>query len=620
MSAAPAPSAAAADPPRSAAEFLAEARAFEREGELFRAYDIAMHGLQQHKDDIWLQHRAVLCLASAGVTKRAMALFGAFGLARRTELEMRTLHGRLLKDIALATAGPGRREKLTSAAATYLDAYRWAGQHAPHEAYYPGINAATLHLLADERAAAADLAREVLATLARLPDPENPYYAIATKIEAHLILGELDQARDQIPAALAAQGDKVDFRALATTLRQCQLVLEETPHEADWLSTLAPPRVVHYTGHLIAAPGRPGRFAADEEAAIRARIEANFDAEKVGFGYGSLAAGADILFAEALLERGASLHVVLPFNEEEFIEQSVRPSGGGWIDRYKACRAKATTVRFATSDAYLGDERLFGYCSELAMGLALLLGRHLCAPVEQIAVWDGAPGVGEAGTGADAERWRRATGHEQTIIPCHGTRERAAPRADTKPAGRRQTRAMLFGDIKGFSKLTDVDLPKFVDVIMARFARVLDRNPECFEFVNTWGDGLYVVSKDASQAARLALELQEEMELLDLKAAGLPDDMALRVGGHLGPVFLGVDPVLKRDNFFGAHVTRAARIEPVTPPGSVYVTETFAAVLQLYDADAFICDYVGMTDGAKGYPPMRMFLLRRNPKAPPPRS
>ena len=32
-----------------------------------------------------------------------------------------------------------------------------------------------------------------------------------------------------------------------------------------------------------------------------------------GVAYGALAAGADIILAEALLKRGAALHVVLPF-------------------------------------------------------------------------------------------------------------------------------------------------------------------------------------------------------------------------------------------------------------------------------------------------------------------
>jgi hypothetical protein len=87
--------------------------------------------------------------------------------------------------------------------------------------------------------------------------------------------------------------------------------------------------------------------------------------------------------------------------------------------------------------------------------------------------------------------------------------------------------------------------------------------------------------------------------------------MALRLGGHLGPVYQTDDPVLERRNFFGAHVSRAARIEPVTPEGCVYVTETFAAVLALYNGDEFVCDYVGMTEAAKKYGAMRMFLVRQ---------
>ena len=96
----------------------------------------------------------------------------------------------------------------------------------------------------------------------------------------------------------------------------------------------------------------------------------------VGFGYGSLAAGADILFAEQLLERGASLHVVLPFDCAEFVEVSVRPAGEGWVARFRACLDRAASVHYATEDRYLGDDHLFGYCSQVAMGLALLRARH----------------------------------------------------------------------------------------------------------------------------------------------------------------------------------------------------------------------------------------------------
>jgi class 3 adenylate cyclase len=171
---------------------------------------------------------------------------------------------------------------------------------------------------------------------------------------------------------------------------------------------------------------------------------------------------------------------------------------------------------------------------------------------------------------------------------------------------------MLFGDVKGYSKLTDVEVPVFFKLVLGAFARVLKPYGNKVLHKNTWGDALYLVFDDAGLAARCALQLQDEMAAIDRAAAGLPADMGLRIGGHLGPTFAGIDPVIDKPAFFGAHVSRAARVEPVTPVGSIYVTEAFAAILALHNADEFACDYVGITQAAKHYkPPMRMFALRR---------
>ena len=74
-------------------------------------------------------------------------------------------------------------------------------------------------------------------------------------------------------------------------------------------------------------------------------------------------------------------------------------------------------------------------------------------------------------------------------------------------------------------------------------------------------------------------------------------------------MFPVIDPMLKVDAFMGSHVSRTARIEPVTPPGAVYVTEAFAAALVLSGNRALTCDYVGHMAAAKGE--LRMYRLRR---------
>ena len=65
----------------------------------------------------------------------------------------------------------------------------------------------------------------------------------------------------------------------------------------------------------------------------------------------------------------------------------------------------------------------------------------------------------------------------------------------------------------------------------------------------------------------------------------------------------------------GSHVSRTARIEPVTPPGAVYVTEAFAAALVLSGPRELACDYVGHMPAAKGYGRLRMYRLRRRSRA-----
>jgi class 3 adenylate cyclase len=174
---------------------------------------------------------------------------------------------------------------------------------------------------------------------------------------------------------------------------------------------------------------------------------------------------------------------------------------------------------------------------------------------------------------------------------------------------------MLFADVTGFSKLTDELLPVFAGSFLTAFAAVVDRYQEDVWHRNTWGDALYVVLTNARVAASCALDLQEAVAAIDLDGLGLPPNLALRLGGHVGPVFPTHDPVLDALAFMGSHVSRTARVEPVTPPGGVYVTEPFAAALGLEGGSEFACEYVGRMPAAKDYGELRMYRLRRQVSA-----
>ena len=588
---------------------------YEKQGELFRAYDLAMEALKVFKNDAWLQHRAVLCLANAGAIELAREKFQALNLHLRDDIECITLNGRLFKQLALQTEYKDRAPILKQAIVYYELAWQHTLANASPDAYYPGINVATLKFLVGDTIEAMDVAELVLNQLQPLLASRDiasseRYWPLATAIEAHLILGEIDKARSL--ANEAVQASKGNFVKLASTAKQLEHVLRHQGLDLKAFGIFSPPKVVHYTGHMISRPDTAGRLLKEDVPRIMVRINEELASSQVVAAYGSLAAGSDILFAEALLAHGVKLHVMLPFNKEEFLDISVRPCGPEWEPRFHHCLSQAQSVYFVTEDEYLGDDSLFLYCSQLAMGFAVLCARHLFGSVRQICIWDGQPARGVAGTAHDMMLWKRA-GHPQTIIRC-GIGPNAvlkesphAPVASTE----RSCKTMLFGDFEGFSKLVDAAIPKFSTLVMGKVAEVFDRCTEGRSFLNTWGDGIFAVYQNADKAAEVALQLQEELKTIDLAAAGLPSNLLLRIGGHIGPVYDIHDPVLKRPNFMGAHVSRTARIEPITLAGCVFITESFAAIIALHNADKYRCDYVGMRELAKNYSTVPVFSLRR---------
>src|SRR4051812_10257342 len=286
----------------------------ERRGELLMAFDLAERALAERPDDVWLKHRAVLALARTGSTGEAARRFVDFGLAGVEEEDVAALQARIAKDQAIATGGGyGRAVEL------YETIFRRTG------GYSPAVNAATLSMLDGQRERAAVLAHEAGAALRQSGD--ESYYAAATEAEIALNLRDREGARQALERARQLNAE--DYSALATTRRQLRLLLHATGDPEELLEALSGPRVLHYCGHRIGGP----RFPFADEEHVAARIAAELDRLRPGFGYGALANGADIMCAEGLLRRGAELHVVLPFARDEFVRTSVADSTEEWPAR-----------------------------------------------------------------------------------------------------------------------------------------------------------------------------------------------------------------------------------------------------------------------------------------------
>lgn len=582
---------------------LAEVNEALGKGECLKAYDLAAAALEQQPNHELLRHGKVLALARAGSSAQAKKEFELLGLASVKSEEVISLAARIEKDVALATSGDGRHAALARAANAYAKAFAAEG------GYYPAINAASLRLLANDSAEAHRWARIAL-DLAQ----GASYYEIATRAEAHLVLGDIEAAAHEIEAA--ARASDADAASKTSTRRQLVLLIEALGCDAGILEPLRPKAVLHYTGHVIAPSGAAGRFPADQEQEITAAIETFFQENEIGLVVGSLAAGADIITAEVAQRAGTEVHIVLPFNEEEFRSISVAPSGSDWLERYEAVKHAASEVRFVTRDAYLGDDDLFGYASEYALGYCKLRASWLDANVLQLAVWDGEQATHDekAGVVHDMRLAKADSNIRQTIIPVRSSPDSTSDERvlrDAEETRRRQPRTMVFGDFEGFSKLPDSAILTYVDDILGAVAEVTNAHNEHIVFRNTWGDGLFIVFDDPAAAAECAFELQKVARQAVASTPSVQGTLGLRIGIHYGPVYETYDPILKCNNVFGAHVSRAARVEPITPEGEVFVTDETAAVLLLNSGEDYAADYVGRMPLAKNYGDAAMYRLRR---------
>ncbi len=231
-------------------------------------------------------------------------------------------------------------------------------------ATYPLINAATLSLLAGKREQSKDLARKLVAQIrAGGDDLETPYYRAATHAEALArCLATSRRAKKALAGAMALAPKAYEDHA--STLRQFGLILTALgERQAPGSIPGRPPRSLHFAGHMSLS---------HRNARARKRIAAVIRAERIGFGYGALAAGADILVAEALLEAGAELHLVLPNAKERFRAFSVAGFGKDWALRYDRILHRATSIRCIAGAPEPVFPQAIQLAAEVAMGSAVM--------------------------------------------------------------------------------------------------------------------------------------------------------------------------------------------------------------------------------------------------------
>lgn len=401
-------------------------------------------------------YEQILRLARGGATRFALFEYKRFGLDKVLHNEdIACLHGRLYKDLFLSHSGDEALEFAALSAEKYELAFKET------LGFYSGINAATMSLLAGfSEDMIGEKAHRILNLLPETKDlsSEAKYFVEATRAEAQFLAGDLLSAQKSLRTAI--DHDPLNYIAHASTLKQFGMIAEHRGISYDGLNAFRPPIAVHFAGHMFGiCEGVKVDFPCLSEAQIsflEVQISELIQAQDIGFGYGALAAGADIMIAEAILEEGGELHVILPSSEEKFIEASVRPYGEDWVKRFERCLSKASTFQVIFADASWEASALEKEASLSSMGAAIRRAESLSVPSAQILIWDGE--TGPVGTASDANLWD-VTKRPRYVLPYVGERTHPGPDFVATPKF----------DKAVFSLKTDLcdQIPKFNDLRLA---------------------------------------------------------------------------------------------------------------------------------------------------------
>jgi class 3 adenylate cyclase len=603
-----------------------------RLGEPLLAYDVVAEGLKLWPQETRLRQLLALALLRSGAVQQALeVLQKLLGEDNRDE-ETLGLLARAHKDFAnLATDLQDKTREWRLAYETYASAYERTG------GYWSGINAATLARSLNDQEQAMALANRVTEQcLEELPrvtgDPGELYWLQATLGEAALIRGELNDAIKWYTQA--GQGAGRRYGDLASTRRNARLLFTVMDLDPDQKQRIEAcfhiPRVVVFAGHMIDQPGRlKPRFPDFLAPKIYQKIADTLERLDARIGFASAACGSDILFLEAMLKRAGEINIILPHFKEDFIKSSVSlVPGSDWGSRFEAVLEQASQVIIASENRASGNAMVYEYANLLLDGLAILRAKMLDTELIPLVVWDGGAGDGPGGTSSLVQHWR-SRGLEPEIIdlnrlladtPPPGPRAAAAPlpaapaeAVASLPRGfTEEIRAMLFADVVGSSKIMEEQVPNFVEYFMGAINKLVVESPERPLLTNTWGDALYSVFASVQDGGNFALKLRDLVTDTDWQGKGLPKEVNLRISLHAGPVYCYQKPLFKELAYAGSHIVRAARIEPITPPGQVYASQQFAALASTQRVQDFTCEYVGRIPLPKHAGIIPLYLVRRS--------
>ncbi len=529
-----------------------------RIGDHLGAYDEVSTALEAAPKDPQLQYLHVLALCNLGCTNDALAKYRAYGLTDRADEDSLALAGRLLKD-RYAAAPAGTR---TDIARRSAEAYERAA--VATSGYYSASNAASMFRLAGQEAASQRWAAEAIARLNRdTPSTQvGRFFHFATRIEANALLGDKDAAEHALRNFQPLMSSQPHWLA---RLREQFRLLERDGSLAFALTDRIVPEPIGISLH---ASERSGSFSADENIGSH-----------VSQAFVLLSSPATATAALKLIRAGIHVHCFFLGPKSEFLTQTEAQHGTTGLTTIHECLAKASAESEVSAFVERDSPTAIRYAQDLCRGAAAHVASTLGTRVIDLD--------------------QRAQGTDPLMS---GAQQ---PLSDAQ----RFCASVLFADFQAFSKLSFDEVRQFQSTILLPLGKVLDQQRTPALLRKSWGDAIHAICPDVSSGLELALGLQEG-------GGANPQDelhqrLPLRIALHFGPMEHGYDPIERQPTIYGAGLTFASRIEPITPAGSVLASEAVVCEAALRCPGQFEFRYAGNLALAKGYGHHRVFIAAR---------
>ena len=184
--------------------------------------------------------------------------------------------------------------------------------------------------------------------------------------------------------------------------------------------------VLLFTGHLLDSIDRisarfPYRLISEVRRMIAREVESFRLTDSPQIAVSSLAAGGDILFAEAVLEAGIPLHIFLSHPPDEFVDRSVQyaknhpdESQSEWLYRFENSMDRAVSISIV--DAKAGEDPYVA-CNREMLVHALKFAEQQPKRILALALMESDSEIKQGGTADFALEIERTGSHVKRLWP-----------------------------------------------------------------------------------------------------------------------------------------------------------------------------------------------------------